>query len=429
MTGFVGRHSELAEVGQLSRGVTVVTICGTGGCGKTRLAVEVAREQLGEHAGGAWFVDLSAVTSPGLVASAIATATGRPAAMTDVGRLVQELSEQSMLLVLDNCEHLVDEVARVVHAIVRDCARLRVLASSREPLGIESEWVYRLAGLTEADSMQLFVERAQRADAGFALDEPTTATVAKICRRLDGLPLALELAAAHAGTMAPADILARLDRPLLLLVGGHSTVPRHRTIQAALAWSEAMLSAAERTLYRRLGLFVGGFDLEAAEAVVSGPDLPRADVVPLLRRLVERSLVQFGRGSDRGRYRLLEPIREHASGRLAEAGEAPAIIDAYVRHYSDVACAWSVRMLADSPAAPAHPRSRPHGQLRGSSRACTRGRVGGFCTTRQQDALGLAANASRRSAPVAGDGAREFTRPGDPLLASVHAADDRVAPG
>ena len=346
MTGFVGRHRELAEVGGLSRGVRVVTICGTGGCGKTRLAVEVAREQLREHADGTWFVDLAALTSTGLVASAIATATGWPEAMPDAVRLVQRLSGQSMLLVLDNCEHLVEEAAAVVHAIARDCAQLRVLTTSREPLGIEGEWVYRLDGLPEPDAIRLFTDRARQADATFQPDDASAA----ICRRLDGLPLALELAAAHAGTMAPADILARLDRPLRLLVGGHSMVSRHRTIVAALAWSESMLTAAERTLYRRLGLFLGGFDLEAAEAVASGPDLPVADVVPLLRRLVERSLVQFERGHDHGRYRLLEPIREHALERLAEAGERSMVIGAYVRHYADVARSWRMRLLADSPA-------------------------------------------------------------------------------
>src|SRR5215510_10509550 len=357
LTAFVGRKLELAEVGRLLFEDRIVTLCGPGGCGKTRLAVEAARLHLAAHPDGTSFVDLSAVTDPRLIVGAVATASGLGAAsVPDLESLVRRLREQAALLVLDNCEHLLGEAASVAEALARGCHRLRVMATSREPLGTEGERVYRVAGLFGPDAVRLFVDRAQHADAAFRLDETSAGTVAAICERLDGLPLALELAAAQASSLAPADMLERLDRRFRLLVGGLSAVTRHRSIRAAVEWSEALLPDAERILYRRLGVFVGGFHLEAVEAVASGPDLPSEEVAPLLRRLVERSLVQFERDEGHGRYRLLETLREHALERLAQAGEVQAVRDAHARYFAETAWRTFQRVFDDDSTVPVMPK-------------------------------------------------------------------------
>ena len=357
LTPFVGRKLELAEVGGLLLQDRIVTLCGPGGSGKTRLALEVARLQLAEHLDGTSFVDLSAVANPVLVVGAVATAAGLGAAsVPDLRSLVRRLSEQTALLVLDNCEHLLGEAAAVAEGLARGCPRLRILATSREPLGTEGERVYRVAGLREPDAVRLFIDRAEHADAAFRLDETNAGSVAAICERLDGLPLALELAAAQASCLAPAAILERLDHRFRLLVNGRSAVTRHHSIRAAVEWSEALLSDAERVLYRRLGVFVGGFHLEAAEAVASGPDLPSEEVMPLLRRLVEQSLVQFERDEGHGRYRLLETLREHALERLAQADEVRALRDAHARYFADLTWRTHQRLFNDDSTIPVMPK-------------------------------------------------------------------------
>jgi len=358
LTGFVGRELEIAEGGGLLSRARMVTLTGPGGCGKTRLAVEIARSQIAEYPDGACFVDLSALADPVLVVGTVATAAGiGGGSVPDLATLVQQLGEQQAVVLLDNCEHLIGETAVVADSLARGCPRLRVLATSREPLRTEGERVYRVGGLSEADSIRLFVERAQHRDARFQLAETSTTMVAAICRRLDGLPLALELAAALAASMAPADILARLSEQLL--EDDRSAVSRHRSIRATLDWSTALLSEPELILYRRLGVFVGGFDLEAAEAIVSGPDLPRHEVVPLLRKLVERSLVEFEQAEGPGRYRMLETVREDALRRLIEAGEVNALREAHAKHYAELGWRYFRNSLSDSPVLPFAPARVP----------------------------------------------------------------------
>src|SRR5262249_53500724 len=210
-------------------------------------------------------------------------------------------------------------------------------------------------GVAEADGVRVFVDRVQHADAAFRLDETNSGSVAAICERLDGLPLALELAAAQTSSMAPADMLERLDHRFRLLVDGQSAVIRHRSIRAAVEGSEGLLPAAERILYRRLGGVGGRVRLEAAEAVASGPDLASEEVVPLLRRLVERSLVQFEQDQGHGRYRLLETLREHALERLVQADELQALRDAHARYFAEMAWRTFQRLFDDDSTVPVMP--------------------------------------------------------------------------
>ncbi|MBJ7597643.1 LuxR C-terminal-related transcriptional regulator [Candidatus Nephthysia bennettiae] len=338
LTSFVGREQDLSEVTRLLHGSRVITLVGTAGCGKTRLAVEVARTFLQSQADGVWFVDLAQLTDPALIAPGVASAMGLAVATPDLERLSVHLVGREAILLLDNAEHLVDSVATTVETLITTCARIRWLVTSREPLGAEGEWIYRVGSLAEPDAVQLYMDRARQAGAGFTLTEANAESVAQICRRLDGIPLAVELCAACAGSMSTERILDRLDERFRLLVGGRRTaVARHRTLRAALEWSEALLSDRERQLFRRLSIFAGDFDMEAAEAVGSGPGIPGGDVLQLLRRLVERSLVVLLNDAEDERYRLLESLREFGRERLVAAGEAQAIAAAHARHHTALA--------------------------------------------------------------------------------------------
>jgi predicted ATPase/DNA-binding CsgD family transcriptional regulator len=338
LTSFVGRKQDLSEVARLLHASRVVTLVGTAGCGKTRLAVEVARTFVQSQADGVWFVDLAQLSDPALIAPSVASAMRLAAAAPDLERLSVHLAGREAILLLDNAEHLVESVATMVETLVASCARIRCLVTSREPLGAEGEWTYRVGSLAEPDAVQLYLDRARQASAGFTLTEPGAETVAQICRRLDGIPLAVELCAACAGSMSTERILDRLSERFRLLVGGRRTaVGRHRTLRAALEWSEALLSDRERQLFRRLSIFAGDFDMEAAEAVGSGPGIPRGDVLQLLRSLVERSLVMLLSDSEDERYRLLESLREFGRERLVAAGEAQAIAAAHARHHTALA--------------------------------------------------------------------------------------------
>jgi len=348
LTGFVGRKREFAEVRRLLEETRVVCIAGPAGSGKTRLGLEIARMR----AEGACFADLSVLTAPGLVVGAVASAAGLEAArVPDLTTLAHQLRQESGVVLLDNCEHLAGEPGSVADVLVHACPQLRVLATSREPLGVQSEAVYRLGGLSESDAMRLFVLRARQADDSFRLDDQDEATVAAICRRLDRLPLAIEMAAAYAGLLAPEDLLGRLHQRFGLLADRRSPVARHKTMRAAIEWSEGQLTAAERTVFRRLGVFVGSFDLEAAEAVVTGSELTVPDSLPILLRLVERSLVQLDRSEGVGRYRLLETLREYAMEMLAEAGELEAVRNAHAGHYWQVTLGRFNELFSDEPTA------------------------------------------------------------------------------
>jgi predicted ATPase len=348
-SSFVGRGRELAELKALLRGTRLLTLAGTGGAGKTRLALEVARAAEPSHADGAALVELGALTDPRLVADAVAAALDvRALSGQDlVDAIVDHLAPRALLLVVDNCEHLLAPTAALADSLLRSAPNLKILATSREPLRVSGEVVFRVPSLDipdpertlppqellEYESVRLFVDRAGAAAPGFELDDENAVDVARICFRLDGLPLALELAAGRLGALGPAAIAERLDdRFRVLRTGGHASPTRQHTLAATLQWSHDLLEADERTLFRRLAAFAGGFELEAAERVCADDDLDSPAVADVLARLVEKSLVVADESSSRDRrYRLLETVRLYARERLHEAGETLALADRHAQ--------------------------------------------------------------------------------------------------
>jgi predicted ATPase/class 3 adenylate cyclase/DNA-binding CsgD family transcriptional regulator len=347
-TSFVGRVAELAELRALvSGGARLVTIAGPGGIGKSRLALQVAADFLDGTGDGVWLVELAPVAEPELAARTAAAALGvreapgRP--MLDT--LVEAVGDRHLLMILDNAEHVLGAVAELADAIIRSCPRACLVVTSREPLGISGEHVFRVPGLAVPpaglavpdrlaafESVQLFTEHAALRQRGFVLDGASAAAVAAICVRLDGIPLALELAAARLGPLSVPEINARLDQRFRLLTTGNRTaLPRHQTLRALIDWSYDLLSSEERIVFDRLAVFAGGWTLDAAEAVASGGDVADWQVLDLLAGLVGKSLVQAEVIHDSTRYRLLETIRHYAAERLAlRAGSG--LQDARVAH-------------------------------------------------------------------------------------------------
>ena len=320
-TTFVGRVAEVEVVDRLVGEHRLVTLTGVGGCGKTRLAIEVAVRLAGRFPDGVRFADLAAVTDETGVADAVVHALGLaddPTVREPPARLTAYLADRAMLCVLDNCEHLLDSCARLAEAIVSSPGPSRLLATSREPLRLVGEQVYVVPSLdADTDAVRLFADRAAEARAGFMVDDTNRAAVAEICQRLDGIPLAIELAAARVAHLSPAQVRDRLDDRFRLLTGGPRRVPRHQTLGATLDWSHDLLEPEEQTVLRRLAAFPTSFTLEAADAVVEA-----SDIVEQMGSLVSKSLVQGLDDGDRIRYRLLETVRLYADAHLAGAGES-----------------------------------------------------------------------------------------------------------
>jgi predicted ATPase/class 3 adenylate cyclase len=375
LTSFIGREKEIAAVKQLlapisrrdvstgdgpgvmraGEGARLVTLTGSGGAGKTRLSLQVAADLLDSFPGGIWFIELAPLSDPALIPQTVAAAlglhdeSGRP--LLDM--LTDYLRAKTTLLVLDNCEHVIAAAAQFAENMLQGCPNLRLLVSSREALGISGEAAYRVpslsipnpriaqpvADLATLESVRLFVERAQAVSAGFALSQDNAHAIAQVCARLDGIPLAIELAAARVKLLKVEQIAERLDDRFRLLTGGSRTaLPRQQTLRAMIDWSYDLLSEPERALLRRLSVFSGGWTLEAAETVCQGPSIDDYNVLDPLAQLVNKSLVVVD--ADEGvetRYRLLETVRQYAREKLIEASEGMAVRDLHLQYFLGLA--------------------------------------------------------------------------------------------
>jgi predicted ATPase/DNA-binding CsgD family transcriptional regulator len=356
-TSFVGRERETLEVKRLLSMTRLLTLTGVGGSGKTRLALKVAKDLVGAYVDGVWLVELAALLEPVLVPQAVAKVLGvreRPNQEL-IETLNDTLRQRKTLLVVDNCEHLIEAVVRLVDALLDSCPGLRVLATSRETLGAAGEVSWVVPSLTVPDSGQaptaeklegyesvrLFVERASQRDPSFVLTHRNGPAVAQVCRRLEGIPLAIELAAARIGVLPVERIAERLDDSLrLLTAGGRTAMPRHRTLRATLEWSHELLVEPERRLFRRLSVFAGGLTLETAEAVGAGYGIEQHDVLELLSNLVDKPLVMTEVSPEEEgalRYRMLETLRQYGLERLEESGEAQRVRERHAEYYLSLA--------------------------------------------------------------------------------------------
>lgn len=347
-SAFVGRSRELAEVAETLGDARIVTLTGAGGSGKSRLALEVARASTAPM--DAWLVELAPIRDPQLVDRLVADAVGARtgAGDTPVEDIVVCLGERAGLLVLDNCEHLLEPAASLTAELTRRCRGLRVLATSREPLGLRGEAVYRMPSLSTADGLALFEDRARRSTQTFELTGETAGCVTEICRRLDGLPLGIELAAARVRSSPVTQILSDLDDRFRLLTGGwRDALPRQRTLEASVAWSHDLLDDRERSVLARLSVFAGSFTREAAMAVADAEDVDAAGVPGVVEALVDRSLVQPDDAWP-GRFRLLETIKVFARERLAELGETTATRDRHLDHYVHAVAEAGVGFATDA---------------------------------------------------------------------------------
>jgi predicted ATPase len=345
LSSFVGREDELQEIRALLDISRLVTLTGPGGCGKTRLSLQVAGQMIERFVGGVWFVDLAPLRDERSVGAALASACGLQVSANESldEAIASWIAERSVLVILDNCEHLVDSAAKLTHQLLVACPALTIISTSREPLGVDGESTYRVPSLevppedssdltpeqlAQYASVDLILQRARSHGASPRIGEQAAA-IASICRRLDGIPLALELVAGRLASMPPVEVERRLDDRFRLLTGGSRTaLPRQQTLRASVDWSYDLLTSAQQSVLRRMSVFVGPFDLESAEAVVGDDDVATADVAQVVASLVERSLL---RAEPDLRYRLSESVREYASEKLTDLG-AKVVLAARRRH-------------------------------------------------------------------------------------------------
>jgi predicted ATPase/class 3 adenylate cyclase/DNA-binding CsgD family transcriptional regulator len=348
LTNFIGRQGEIDSLREVLAGNRLVTLTGAGGAGKTRLAVHVAEPLAREFADGVCYVDLAPLTHPDVVPVTTARALGLPdqPGRSTLDTLLRHLRDRQMLLVLDNCEHLLDASAALVAALLGAAPNLTVLATSREPLGVTGEAMWQVPSLSlDGDAIELFADRARLAKTDFSIADDNVAAVAEICRRLDGMPLAIELAAARVRALSLTEIVDSLHDRFRLLTGGSRTVVRRQqTLRASVDWSHALLTDTERILFRRLAAFLGGFGLDAAQAVTGADGVQRYQVLDQLTLLVDKSLVVAENTGGRTRYRLLETVRQYALEKLGESGEADAVRSRHRDYYESMAA------LLDAPA-------------------------------------------------------------------------------
>ena len=353
LTSFVGREQEVEEVSKLIRGSRMVTLAGVGGAGKTRLAVHTAADLLSEFEDGCWLIELAPITNPTRIPSAAAATLGVSEKPTEdaLDTVADWLRDKRLLLILDNCEHLVDAAARFAERVLESAPEVTVVATSREMLGVPGEYPYQVrslaapgddedlqASLLRFPAVRLFVERAELARPGFRVTSDNALAVTEICNRLDGMPLAIELAAARLRMMRVQQIAERLDDRFKLLTGGSRTVlPRQQTLEAAIDWSYDLLPDDEKVLFARLAVFMGGFTLESAESVCSADPLDEYTVLELLGNLVDKSLVQAEDHGSSVRYRMLETLRQYARAKLAVSDEVQAMRLSHAQHFRAVA--------------------------------------------------------------------------------------------
>ncbi|MGH3602157.1 MAG: ATP-binding protein [Pseudonocardiaceae bacterium] len=354
LTNFIGRGAELAEVGELLGQVRLLTLTGAGGCGKTRLALQAAAGAMDGHLDGVWWVDLARLESATQVPAAVIGAIGlrEVPSWGPLDTLVGYLRSRRALLVLDNCEHVLAVCAQLAEALLRACPSLTVLATSRAPLGVPGETAWRVPSMSlpadvqrepvealrGSDAVRLFLDRATQVRPDFRITMANASAIAHICQELDGIPLAIELAAARVRTLASQQIAHRLGDRFHLLTGGSRTaMPRHQTLQASIDWSHELLSKGERTLLRRLSVFTGGWTLDAAEQVCGGDGIDRYAVFDLLTGLVDQSLVTTGEQDAEVRYGLLETVRQYAAAQLTEADELDTVGKRHLAYYVGLA--------------------------------------------------------------------------------------------
>jgi len=369
LSSFVGRGAELEQLSETVRRSRLVTLIGPGGVGKTRLAVEAAAALLKDHRDGAWLVELAGVTEPGGVAPAVAGALGAAASVmaspsspgSAVDLILRHLAGRSLLVVLDNCEHVIGQAAALADTLLGAVPGLRLIATSREPLGVPGEVLAPVGGLAVAAAVELFVDRARAVQPGFAADGHTRPVIEDVCRRLDGLPLAVELAAARLRALTLTTVAERLDDRFRLLTGGARTaLPRQQTLRAVVDWSYDLLFEDERRLFARLSVFAGGCELAAAEAVCADDEVPHGEILDVLSRLVDKSLVAAPSAGREARFTQLQTLWQYGRDRLDESGEADAICashGAYYRQMAEQACEgvrgaaslmWRERLTSES---------------------------------------------------------------------------------
>ena len=362
LSTFVGRHLEVEAVVRLVRGNRLVTVMGTGGAGKTRLAQQAAAQAADQFPDGAWWVELAPLAPDDVLREA-----AQILSLKDPASLVQKLRTQRMLLVFDNCEHVLEAVAPLIGHIVQSCPGVHILTTSRGSIDVPGEVTWKVPPLglpvadrpisverlAQFDAVRLFIDRAQRARPNFALNDSNGPAVAEICSRLDGLPLSIELAAARAKSLTPQQILAGLEHSLQLLTGGSRLVlPRQQTLEASIAWSHALLGPVEQVLLRRVSVFCDGWNLEAAESVCSDATLSDMAILDALERLIDQSLIAVSDDVESVRYRALETVRQYGITQLANAGEEAAILQRHAEHFVELARNWAPRCeTSDEPIA------------------------------------------------------------------------------
>ncbi len=337
LTSFVGRKAELNDVRRLLSDKRLVTLTGPDGMGKSRLALQIGAQIAHEFTYGRWDCDLATVTDRDCVSIAMLNALGLPVqpGLSAIDTLVGVINDARVLLVLDHCEHLLDACAAIIDSLLRSCPRLTILTTSTEAIGLAGELTWRVPPLSLTnDAIELFVDRARRVRSDFAINADTAVTVGEICRRLDGVPLAIELAAARTDTLSPVEILAGLNDRFRLVAGAAGNAVRpEQTLCATVQWSHALLSGPERALLHRLAVFAGGFDLDGAQAVgANDEDFEGYQTLGRFAELVDKAFVVVENNRGRAGYRLLYSVRQYALEKLSESGEADAVLARYRNH-------------------------------------------------------------------------------------------------